>query len=202
MYAHVLRIYTWKCCMSYPLDNLYNWSPLCIWPRTCYICPCIYKCNVCTWNYKMSTIGNNLKTSTKWKLQGSWKGTIVLTNIRPCAHHGIHQWSHCRLIWNALHLLLNALKLFLHEFQELGIHIKRSSNWACTPPCWSTWAPPQCICFGSWLWCGLHSFSQTPHRSNSATLQDHSSQIHLQALTSTISKCSHCLLRWSDHPHR
>jgi hypothetical protein len=28
----------------------------------------------------LSTIGNNLKTSKKWKLQGSWNGTIVLTN--------------------------------------------------------------------------------------------------------------------------
>jgi hypothetical protein len=25
-------------------------------------------------------IGNNLKTSKKWKLQGSWNGTIVLIN--------------------------------------------------------------------------------------------------------------------------
>jgi hypothetical protein len=25
-------------------------------------------------------IGNNLKTSKKWKIQGSWNGTIVLTN--------------------------------------------------------------------------------------------------------------------------
>jgi hypothetical protein len=25
-------------------------------------------------------IGNNLKKSKKWKLQGSWNGTIVLTN--------------------------------------------------------------------------------------------------------------------------
>jgi hypothetical protein len=25
-------------------------------------------------------IGNNLKISKKWKLQGSWNGTIVLTN--------------------------------------------------------------------------------------------------------------------------
>ncbi len=75
-------------------------------------------------------------------------------------------------------------------------------QWACTPPCWSAWAPPQCTCFGSWLWCGLHGLSQTPHRGNSATLQDHSSQIHLQALTLTISKCSHCFLRWSNHPHR
>ncbi len=28
----------------------------------------------------MVLIGNNLKTSEKWKLQGSWNGTIVLTN--------------------------------------------------------------------------------------------------------------------------
>jgi hypothetical protein len=27
-----------------------------------------------------SSIGNNLKTSKKWKFQGSWNGTIVLTN--------------------------------------------------------------------------------------------------------------------------
>jgi hypothetical protein len=26
------------------------------------------------------TIGNNLKTSKKWKIQGSWNGTIVLIN--------------------------------------------------------------------------------------------------------------------------
>jgi hypothetical protein len=25
-------------------------------------------------------IGNNLKTSKKWNIQGSWNGTIVLTN--------------------------------------------------------------------------------------------------------------------------
>jgi hypothetical protein len=28
----------------------------------------------------MENIGNNLKTSKKWKTQGSWNGTIVLTN--------------------------------------------------------------------------------------------------------------------------
>jgi hypothetical protein len=27
-----------------------------------------------------SFIGNNLKTSKKWKIQGSWNGTIILTN--------------------------------------------------------------------------------------------------------------------------
>jgi hypothetical protein len=26
--------------------------------------------------------GNNLKTSKKWKLQGSWNGTIVLQDVR------------------------------------------------------------------------------------------------------------------------
>ncbi len=39
-----IQVWTWKCCMSYPLDNLYNWGPLCIWPCTCYICP--YSTNI------------------------------------------------------------------------------------------------------------------------------------------------------------
>jgi hypothetical protein len=31
-------------------------------------------------HFMHQSIGNNLKTSKKWKLQGSWNGTIVLTN--------------------------------------------------------------------------------------------------------------------------